>query len=94
MLVAGHALPAGTYSIWMIPDPDAWTIILHEAWQVYHTPYPEGREVLRFTRPPDTGQYTETLSFHFPRVDGPEATLAFQWGTTLVEIPISIEQDH
>jgi len=34
----------------------------------------------------------ETLTFHFPTVDGPEATLAFQWGTTIVEIPIAIEE--
>lgn len=52
----------------------------------------DGREVLRFTRSPDTGDHTETLAFHFPRVDGLEAASAFPWGTTLVEIPISIER--
>ena len=93
VLVDGHTVRAGTYAIWMIPDPTEWTVILSRTWQVYHTPYPEGADALRFTKAPGTGQHMETLTFHFPRVDGPEATLAFQWGTTIVEIPIAIEED-
>ncbi|MDH3290897.1 MAG: DUF2911 domain-containing protein [Gemmatimonadota bacterium] len=63
-----------------------------EVGRAYHTPYPEGEDALRFTTAPGTGQHMETLTFHFPTVDGPEATLAFQWGTTIVEIPIAIEE--
>jgi hypothetical protein len=91
VLVDGHRLPAGTYSIWMIPNPDQWTVILSRAWQVYHTPYPEGEEALRLPVTPAQGQHMETLTFHFPVVDGANAVLAFQWGTTVVEIPIAIE---
>jgi hypothetical protein len=90
VLVDGQPLRAGTYSIWMIPDPDTWTVIFSTAWEVYHTPYPEGEDALRLVLTPGTGQHMETLTFHFPRVDGPQATLAFQWGTTFVEIPLEI----
>jgi hypothetical protein len=69
VIVDGTPLPAGTYSIWMIPDPESWT---HLA--------------------PEPGQHMETLTFHFPRVNGPQATLAFQWGTTMIRIPIEIPE--
>ena len=91
VLVNGEPVPAGTYSIWMIPSRNDWTVILSSAWQVYHRPYPEGHDVLRLMVPSSEGQYMETLTFHFPAVDGPKAVLAFQWGRTVVEIPIEIE---
>lgn len=83
-------VPAGLYSIWMVPNPEAWQVILSTAWDVYHTPYPEGHDALRLTVIPTRGPHTETLSFHFPLVDGPRAVLAFQWGETMLEIPIAI----
>ncbi len=91
VLVDGHPLPAGTYSIWTIPNPDQWTVILSRVWEVYHTPYPEGEDALRLSVTPAQGQHMETLTFHFPAVDGPRAVLALQWGTTVIEIPIAIE---
>jgi hypothetical protein len=91
VIVDGSPLTAGTYSIWMIPNPESWTVIFSKAWQVYHQPYPEGEDALRLNLAPESGQHMETLTFHFPRVDGPAATLAFQWGTTIVAIPIEIE---
>jgi hypothetical protein len=93
VIVDGNPLPAGTYSIWMIPAPDSWTVIFSSAWEVYHQPYPEGSDALRLTLTPESRQHMETLTFHFPRVDGPQATLAFQWGTTMVRIPLEIEVD-
>jgi hypothetical protein len=90
----GQPVPAGKYSIWMIPQEGEWTFILSEAADVLHTPYPEGRDVLRFAVTPERGQHVETLTFHFPVVDGPEAVLAFQWGETKIEIPLQIEWDE
>jgi hypothetical protein len=89
--VGGHALDAGTYSIWMIPRPDEWTVILSGAARVYHTPYPEGRDALRFTVRPERVPHIETLAFYFPVVDGPNAELAMHWGETAVSVPIAIE---
>ena len=87
-------LKAGKYSIWMIPDPNEWTVILSSAADVFHQPYPEGHDVMRFTVTPKSGMHVETLTFHFPMVDGPRATLAFHWGTTVLEIPIEIQVDE
>ncbi len=90
VVLNGHPVPAGKYSIWMIPQQGEWTFILSAAVDVFHTPYPAGRDVLRFAVTPERGEHFETLTFHFPVVDGPKAVLAFQWGETKVEIPLEI----
>jgi hypothetical protein len=94
VLFAGQHFPTGRYSIWMIPDPESWTIILSTAAEVYHTPYPEGFDVLRVQVEPTRGMHVETLTFHFPLVDGPNAVLAFQWGETVIQLPIAIELEE
>ncbi len=90
----GEKLDAGKYSIWMIPDPNEWTVILSSATDVFHQPYPEGHDVRRFAVSPKRGMHMETLAFYFPVVDGPRAVLAFHWGTTVLEMPIEIEVDE
>src|SRR5881397_3296849 len=48
-------LPKGKYSMWMIPSPDSWTIVLSRAWHRFHVMRPDpGDEQLRFTVHPDS----------------------------------------
>ena len=91
VLFGGERLPAGKYSIWMIPDPESWTVILSKGADVFHTRYAEGQDALRLRVEPEDGTHMETLTFHFPVVDGPNAVLAFHWGKTIVKVPIEIE---
>lgn len=90
VVLNGHPVPAGKYSIWMIPEEGDWTFILSAVADVFHTRYPRGRDVVRFAVTPERGEHFETLTFHFPVVDGPKAVLAFQWGETKIEIPLEI----
>jgi len=91
VLFGGERLLAEKYSIWMIPDPESWTVILSKAADVFHTRYAEGQDALRLQVEPEQGMHIETLTFHFPVVDGPHAILAFHWGETIVRVPIEIE---
>ncbi|UCD23639.1 MAG: DUF2911 domain-containing protein, partial [Gemmatimonadota bacterium] len=91
VLFGGERLPAGKYSIWMIPDPVSWTVIISNVPDVYHTRYAEGQDALRLYVEPEMGMHMETLTFHFPVVDGPNAVLAFHWGETVIRVPIEIE---
>jgi hypothetical protein len=69
--VEGHPVRRGRYSIWAVPDPDTWTLILSDAADVFHQPYPAGRDALR-------------ISVR-PRV-GPHMVLYLHWGETIVPI--------
>jgi len=91
ILFGGQPLPAGRYSLWTIPTPEEWTIILHRDWDVFHMPYPgdEGVE-LRVTAIPQPAEHMESMAFYFPVADGRKGTLAFHWGETRIEIPIEV----
>lgn len=92
VLVAGQPLAAGTYSVWAIPTPEAWTLIFSNAAAVYHTPYPgAAHDALRITLKPIAGPFFETLAFYFPTAGADRALLHLHWGETIVEIPISVK---
>jgi hypothetical protein len=86
--INGDSLPAGTYSMWAIPQPDGWTVIFNAVPHAFHLRYPEGRDVLRVHATPKRGEHMETLAFYFPVADADSASLYLHWGTTIV--PLSI----
>jgi hypothetical protein len=86
--VNGHALAAGTYTIWAIPTATRWTFIFSRAHPVWHLPYPAGEDVLRIESTPQSGSYVELLTWEFPVVDGYSGELVVRWGTTVVPITI------
>jgi hypothetical protein len=92
--VEGRPLPAGEYTIWLIPKERApWTLILSRAAHVFHTPYPgESHDALRVDIAPEQGAHMETLAFYFPVTLREEAELRFHWGTTV--LPVRIRAAH
>ena len=89
--VDGHALPAGSYSIWTIPDSARWTVIFNKRAQVFHLrTYQEINDALRVTAKVDAVPHVETLTLSFPVVDGKKASLQIHWGTRAVTLPIDV----
>jgi hypothetical protein len=85
----GRPLAKGRYSVWAIPRPDEWTLILSSASDVPHVPYPEGRDALRIPVRVEQAPYMESLGFYFPVADSARAELALHWGTTRITVPIT-----
>lgn len=90
VLVEGHALRAGEYSLWLIPREHApWTVIVSGAAHTFHKPYPGAdKDVLRVDVTTEQASPMETLAYYFPVVVKDEATLRIHWGTTVVPIRI------
>ncbi|MGE0590956.1 MAG: DUF2911 domain-containing protein [Vicinamibacterales bacterium] len=89
--VNGEALAAGTYSLWVIPRADRWTVIFSRAAEVYHEPYPgEAQDALRLEVEPTSGSHMEVLAFDFPEVEGKEAVLRLHWGSVMVPLTITV----
>jgi hypothetical protein len=89
--IDGHALPAGRYTIWTIPEapPKPWTVIFNRGTDVWHTQYPgDSLDALRLTVTPETGAHMETLAYYFPMVDADSAVLRLHWGTVVVPLKI------
>jgi hypothetical protein len=90
--VNGTALPAGSYSVWAIPDSTNWTVIFNSNAVRFHLNVPTSGEVMRVQAHPTTGSHVETLQFSFPMVDADSARLELHWGPTI--IPLSIKAPH
>lgn len=88
----GAAVPAGSYSLWMVPRaaPRPWTVILSRAARVFHAPYPEDDDLLRVEVSPTNATHVESLQISFPRVEGPEASLHVQWGEVVLPLRLRI----
>jgi hypothetical protein len=90
--IDGHALPAGTYTLWARPGPAKWTMIVNRAHPTFHKSYAQtaDQDLLAMDVTPRTGTYMETLAFYFPVVDGRHAELVFHWGTVVVPLAIDV----
>lgn len=88
VLLQDEVLDAGKYSIWAIPGPDEWTLIFSHAHDVFHVPYPEGRDALRLSVRPEVGPHMESLSFHFPVATRDSALLELHWGSVVLPLRI------
>jgi DUF2911 family protein len=89
--VNGNPLAKGKYSVWMIPGPDEWTVILSRDARRFHTQPPASSdEELRLAVKPATGAHMEALTFYFPVVTRDGATLDMHWGTTVVALRITV----
>lgn len=92
--IDGHALKAGRYSLWTIPEEaKPWTVIFNRGVGGWHTNYPgESQDALRITVTPEKGGHLETLTYYFPMVDADSAVLRLQWGTVVVPMMIRTPQ--
>jgi hypothetical protein len=89
----GHPVPAGKYSVWMQPGPEAWTVFLNSEVRLYHdSPVPEARHVLTFEVRPEEGAHMEALAWYFPVIGPRTATLHMHWGPTYVPLGIETRQ--
>jgi hypothetical protein len=82
--INGGTLPAGTYSMWAIPDSASWTLVFNSSANRFHLAVPSDGEVLRVQAKPIRGEHVETLMFAFPMTDADSARLELRWGTTVV----------
>jgi len=91
----GHAVPAGKYSLWMIVQPEEWTVILDPTWKLFHMNRPDSSDgQIRFTVVPEERPHLEILTFSFPEVSATGGTLAMHWATTYVPLSFAVESSR
>lgn len=87
----GHPVPAGRYSLWIVPDPSGFEMVLDPDDALYHTQPPEpASDQIRFTADPETTPHTEALTFDFPLVAATGMDLRFRWGTTKLDVRVDV----
>ena len=91
VLVDGHEVPAGTYSLFTIPGKAEWIVILNEKNNLWGSQdYLAQDDVLRITCTPQEAEKRERLALYFEDInpDAFSASLALHWDTVKVSFKI------
>lgn len=87
------SLEAGTYSLFAIPEPTRWTVIVNSGlgqWGAYD--FDESLDVGRFVVSPErTTKIYEAFTMWFDQVDSGSTKLHLAWDETQVSIPVTIQ---
>jgi len=90
LMVEGQKVPAGKYSIHMIPSEKDWVVIFNEKnedWGSYS--YDESKDVVRMTVTPVKAAHQEWLLYGFEDLEGKSATAFLHWEK--VKVPVKIK---
>ena len=95
VIMEGHSVPAGTYSLFTIPEKDEWTVILNKTakqWGAYS--YKEADDFLRFTvKPVYLAEKRETFTMQFTNATTKTMDLHIVWDHTAVAIGLHTDDD-
>ncbi len=93
VLIDGKKLPAGKYSIHMIPSEKDWTVMFNknsEGWGSYD--YDEAEDALRLTVTPVEAPFEEWMRFGFDELAGTSAVGFLQWEKLKVPFTIAVAE--
>ena len=89
--MGGLKLPAGSYSIWTLPNANEWTIIINKQTGQFHLNYDSSQDFgrtkmnLKALAAP-----VETFKIELRSDGGNKGTLALLWETTEASIPFTV----
>lgn len=93
VLVDGKPLPAGKYSIHMIPSEKDWIVIFNtnsEGWGSYD--YDEALDALRLTVTPVKAPFEEWMRFGFDDLAGTSAVASLRWEKLQIPFTIAVAE--
>ena len=95
VIVEGNKVPAGTYSLFSIPDEKMWTIILNKTakqWGAYS--YKQADDLLRFkVKPVEVKEKRETFTMQFANSTTKTTDMYLVWDHTAVPIHMQTDDD-
>lgn len=92
----GNDIPAGTYSLFTIPNQNEWTIIINKIAEMHGTSdYAQEQDLVRFAAKPEkSARYYETFTIEVNDLSKDEAGLFLLWENTQVKITIKMNVDE
>jgi hypothetical protein len=90
--VQGQPIAAGTYSLWAIPNREAWTLLFSRAAaDSADAPYDPSLEALRIRARPREAPYQESLEMTFPDVGTDTVRVELHWAEVAVPFDITFD---
>lgn len=90
VMIGGTRVPAGSYTLWTIPGPETWTLIVNRQTGQWGTVYDPAQDLARIPVQAslESGPPVELLTMRlFP--DGEGGMIVIAWEATTVAIPIT-----
>ncbi len=89
--MGGLKLPAGSYSIWTLPNANEWTLIVNKQTGQFHKDYDSATDFGRTKMNLKTlANPVETFKIELRSDGGNQGTLALDWETTEASIPFTV----
>jgi DUF2911 family protein len=89
LTIAGKHVPAGSYTLFTIPEKDKWTLIISKKTGEWGIPYPEGHDLLRVDMNAGaTSGMVESFTTAFDKVSN-GCTLRMEWENTRATVDIA-----
>lgn len=92
----GNDIPAGTYSLFTIPNQNEWTIVINKIAEMHGTSdYSQEQDLIRFAAKPEkSARYYETFTIEVNDLSKDEAGLFLLWENTQVKLTIKMNVDE
>ena len=89
--MGGLKVPAGSYSIWTLPNQNEWTLIINKQTGQFHLNYDSSQDFGRTKMNLKTlAAPVETFKIELRSDGGNKGTLALLWETTEASIPFTV----
>lgn len=93
--VNGQPLAEGSYSVWMVPQQETWTVFFHPTVHLFHTQRPSpDSAALRLSVTPRQGTPVEMLTFAFTDVARDRTTLEFRWEKAIIPLLVEVQSSR
>lgn len=93
--INGKALPAGKYSLHMIPTAGEWTLIFNKTWDQWGSfNYDEKQDALRVRTKPVPADFFETMVFGVGDITASTARVFLRWEKLVVPFTVDIGDIH
>jgi hypothetical protein len=86
----GPELAAGSYSLWAIPGPNKWTMIVNKQADVWGTQYDQSQDLARFDLPVKKTAPVEEFTITLTKKSDKSAEVSFAWGTQMVSTTLTL----
>ena len=89
--IGGAAVPRGTYTLYTIPSPGGWTLIVNKQTGQWGTQYEQARDLVRIPMQVSTlREPVEQFTVLLEPGRGGTHTLALQWERTRAHVPFRV----
>jgi hypothetical protein len=92
--IGGTRVPAGTYTLFTVPEQDKWTLVISKKTGEWGTEYPgEANDLARVPMTVSkTNQTVDQFTISLNKQGDNQATLNLEWENTRASVPVNLAQ--